>query len=98
MKQNSSGRVAEKTSDHRGKGPKSYQRSDERILDDINDRLCDHVFLDASDMEVSVTDGDVILTGSVETRDAKRLAEEIAESVTGVKNVENRLKVKVWGI
>ena len=45
-----------------------------------------------------MTDGDVILTGSVETRDAKRLAEEIAESVTGVKNVENRLKVKVWGI
>jgi hypothetical protein len=82
----------------RGKGPRSYKRTDERILEDINDRLCDNAYIDASDMEVSVKDHEVILTGSVESRDAKRLAEDIADQVTGVENVENRLHVKIQGI
>jgi osmotically-inducible protein OsmY len=79
---------------HRGKGPKGYQRSDERILEDINDRLADDPFIDASDIEVQNTNGDITLTGTVENRDAKRRAEDIADRVTGVKNVENRLRVK----
>src|SRR4030095_1968319 len=36
---------------------------------------------------------EVTLTGTVNTRDDKRLAEDIAESVSGVSNVENRLRV-----
>lgn len=83
---------------NRGKGPRSYQRTDDRILDDINDRLCDNPYLDASDIELGIKEGEVILIGSVETREDKRLAEDIAENVTGVKNVENRLRVKLRGI
>ena len=83
---------------NRGKGPRSYQRTDDRILDEINDRLCDNPYLDASDIELGIKEGEVILMGSVETREDKRLAEDIAESVTGVKNVENRIRVKVSGI
>jgi osmotically-inducible protein OsmY len=49
-------------------------------------------------MEVAVKDCEVILTGTVETRDEKKLAFEIAESVSGVTNVENRLHVTVRGI
>jgi hypothetical protein len=79
---------------HRGKGPRGYQRSDERIRDDINDRLADDSFIDASDIEVDVKDSDVILTGTVASRDAKRRTEDVSESVSGVKNVENRLRVK----
>ena len=83
---------------YKGKGPRSYKRRDDRILEDINDRLCDDPYLDASDIEVGVKDGEAILTGTVESREAKRMAADIAENVTGVKNVENRLRVKVKGI
>lgn len=78
---------------HRGKGPKNYRRSDERIREDINDRLTDQWNIDASDIEVTVTDGDVILTGFVADRFQKRKAADIAKDVLGVGNVENRIKV-----
>jgi hypothetical protein len=76
-----------------GKGPKNYRRSDERIKDDINDALTDDRFLDATNIEVEVKDGEVILAGGVENRRAKRRAEDLAEAVTGVKHLENRLRV-----
>lgn len=87
-------RVNAQMGTHRGKGPRGYQRSDERIRDDINDRLSDDPFIDASDIEVKVTSCEVTLMGSVDDREAKRRAEDISESVSGVKNVENRLKVR----
>ena len=78
---------------HRGKGPRNYSRSDERIKDDINDRLSDDPFVDATDIDVTVSNGEVTLTGTVDHRSTKRRAEDLAESVSGVKNVENRLRV-----
>jgi osmotically-inducible protein OsmY len=80
--------------EHRGRGPKNYRRSDERIKEDVNDRLGDDYFLDASDVEVMVSNTEVTLTGTVNSREDKRRAEDIAESVSGVTNVENRLRVK----
>jgi osmotically-inducible protein OsmY len=77
----------------RGRGPKNYRRSDERIKEDVNDRLGDG-YLDATEIEVQVANGDVTLTGMVKNRIDKRRAEDIAESVSGVSNVENRLRVK----
>lgn len=82
----------------RGRGPKGYRRSDERIQEDVNDRLTEHAYLDASDIEVSVKDCEVTLTGKVYDRTDKRLAEDVAESVSGVKNVQNNLRTdKDWG-
>jgi hypothetical protein len=78
---------------HAGKGPKGYKRSDERIMEDVHERLSDDNFLDASGIEVNVTGGDVILTGTVADKTDKRRAEDIAESVSGVTNVENRIRV-----
>lgn len=78
----------------RGKGPKGYTRSDERIEEDINDRLTDDPWLDASDIEVSVANGDVTLTGEVSSRSDKRRAEDCAEMVSGVANVQNNLRVR----
>lgn len=78
---------------HRGKGPRNYSRSDNRIQEDINDRLSDDPFVDATDIDVAVTSGEVTLTGTVDHRSSKRRAEDIAESISGVKNVENRLRV-----
>lgn len=78
---------------HRGRGPKNYTRSDDRIKEDINDDLTDDYYLDASDIEVEVKNGEVTLTGTVDTRFAKRRAEDIAEDVSGVTHCENRIRV-----
>ena len=80
--------------EHRGRGPKNYRRSDERIKEDVNDRLSDDYYVDASDIEVAVSNTEVTLTGTVNSRADKRRAEDIADSVSGVTNVENRLRVK----
>jgi osmotically-inducible protein OsmY len=78
---------------NRGRGPRNYSRSDDRIKEDINDRLSDDPFVDASDIDVTVSTGEVTLTGTVDDRSNKRRAEDLAEAVSGVKNVENRIRV-----
>jgi osmotically-inducible protein OsmY len=40
-----------------------------------------------------VESGEVTLTGSVDSRDAKWLTEDLVNSVAGVREVNNRLKV-----
>jgi osmotically-inducible protein OsmY len=79
---------------HRGRGPKGYTRSDERIHEDVNDRLSDDPYVDASEIEVSVSSCEVTLSGTVDSRDAKRRAEDIAEQVSGVQHVQNNLRVQ----
>lgn len=79
---------------HRGKGPRSYQRTDQRILEDLNERLTEDAFLDASEIETSVSWGEVVMSGSVHDRESRRRAEDIAETISGVRRVENRLRVK----
>jgi hypothetical protein len=78
---------------HKGKCPKNYRRSDSHIQENICDLLCDDVYLDASDIELTVTNGEVTLTGTVDSRLAKRRAEDLVEYISGVTNVENRLRV-----
>jgi hypothetical protein len=77
-----------------GRGPKGYTRSSERILEDVAERLTDDPDVDASDIEVSV-DGDVVvLRGRVYDRGQKRAAEDVAETVSGVRDVRNELDVE----
>ena len=75
-----------------GRGPKGYQRSDDRIREDVCDRLTRHGRLDATDIQIQVRNGEVTLDGIVDTREAKRMAEDVAESVDGVRDVINHLK------
>ena len=82
------------TQSYAGRGPKGYRRSDDRIREDVNDRLTWNAELDASDIEVRVIEGEVTLTGVVEDRGAKRLAEDLAEDIFGVQDVHNQLKVR----
>ena len=79
--------------EHRGRGPKNYTRSDDRIREDVNDRLSDDPWLDASEIEVQVSSCEVTLTGTVERREDRRRAEDIAEQVSAVKHVQNNLRV-----
>jgi osmotically-inducible protein OsmY len=78
---------------HAGRGPRGYQRSDERIREDINDRLTDDGYVNAIDIEVVVNNSMVTLTGRVDSREEKRRAEDIADSVSGVTDVSNQLRV-----
>lgn len=77
-----------------GRGPRSYRRSDARIEEDVNEELTRHPDLDAGDIEVKVENGEVTLTGTVDSRRSKRLAEDLAERCAGVADVHNRLTVK----
>jgi osmotically-inducible protein OsmY len=79
--------------DHRGRGPKNYVRSDERIRDDANDRLTEDWRIDAQDITVTVENGEVTLDGTVTDRAAKRRAEDLIEDISGVKHVQNNLRV-----
>ena len=88
-----SGRPFQSGASHRGKGPKGYTRSDDRIREDVNDRLSDDDMLDASDITVTVSGGEVTLEGRVDSRQAKRAAEDCAETCSGVKHVQNNLRV-----
>jgi BON domain-containing protein len=76
-----------------GRGPKGYQRSDERLREEVCDRLTADSEIDASDIEVSVQNGEVTLEGTVCERRMKRDAEDCAESVAGVREVTNRIRV-----
>lgn len=80
--------------EHRGRGPKNYKRSDDRIRDDVSDHLTDDGSLDASDIEVTVSDGEVTLDGKVSSRMDKRRAEDCAYRVSGIDHVQNNLRVK----
>ena len=79
---------------HRGRGPKNYVRSDDRIREDVNDRLSDDSWLDASEIEVQVSKCEVTLSGTVQSREDRRRAEDLVEQVSGVKHVQNNLRVQ----
>lgn len=87
-------RRADIKAEHRGRGPKGYKRTDSRIEEDVNDRLTDDPYLDASNIEVSVKDSEVTLSGTVVRREDKRRAEDLAELVSGVTHVQNNLRIK----
>lgn len=78
---------------HRGRGPKDYVRSDDRIREDVCDCLTDDPHIDATDVEVLVRGGEVTLSGRIDSRTARRHAEDLAERAIGVKHVQNNLRV-----
>ena len=78
---------------HVGRGPRNYRRTDERIHEDVCERLTDDPRVDAFDIEVRVKDGEVTLAGNVTSREQKRRAEDVAALVTGVRDVVNELRV-----
>jgi osmotically-inducible protein OsmY len=77
-----------------GRGPRGYKRADERILDDVHDCLERDGWVDATEIEITVDDGDVALHGTVETRQMRRRAEDLVDSISGVKHVTNDLRVR----
>ncbi len=76
-----------------GKGPKGWEVTDDRILNEACEVLYRDTEVDASDIEVTVKDGCVFLKGTVETRGIKKNAEACVENLIGVCDVQNELKV-----
>jgi hypothetical protein len=77
-----------------GKGPKGWQRSDESVLERVNETLEQHPEIDATEIEVVCVRGEIVLRGTVDDRRAKRLAEDAIESLPGVKDVRNEIRVQ----
>jgi osmotically-inducible protein OsmY len=68
---------------------------DERIRENLNNRLADDTDLDASDIEIGVNNGVVTLRGSVDSLWDKRRAEDIVKSAPGVRGVNNKLRASM---
>jgi hypothetical protein len=79
---------------HSGRGPQGYQRSDARIEEDVCEHLTHHGMLDATGIQVQVAGGEVTLTGTVESRQAKRMAEDILDRISGIRDIHNQLRVQ----
>jgi hypothetical protein len=77
-----------------GRGPRGYKRSDERIKEDVCELLALDGWIDASDIEVEVRNGEVIFTGAVQNRADKRRAEYLADRVACVRDIHNQLRIQ----
>jgi osmotically-inducible protein OsmY len=66
---------------------------DEKIWNQLMELFAYHDELDSTDIEVTVHRGVVSLRGEVDSRFSRLLAEELAESLAGVDDVENFLQV-----
>ena len=77
---------------HRGKGPKGYQRTDDRLKELICERLRDDPEIDPSEVTINVSGSRVTLDGSVDSRRTKNAIEDIVEQFD-VSDVQNNLRV-----
>jgi hypothetical protein len=78
----------------RGIAPKGYSRSDNSIYEDVCGLLEDDPDIDPGDVTVSVNEREIVLSGTVGDRWAKRYIEDLAYSVRGVSDVVNNLRVE----
>lgn len=78
----------------RGLGPRGYRRSDQRLCEDINERLTEDDSIDARDISVDVSDGVVMLSGEVAQRRLKHRIEDMVERCHGVQDIRNEIRVK----
>ncbi len=67
------------------------ESADDRIEESIYERFAQDLDIDAATIKVGVLNGEVTLTGTVESGQNLRLAEEIASSVSGVRRVNNQI-------
>jgi BON domain len=73
-------------------GPRSRRRPDEALAQEIREILTSDPELEATDIEVEVEGGAVTIRGVVIDSDARLLAEELVESLPGVREIHNRLQ------
>lgn len=84
--------VSTRGAERRGRAPRAYRRPDERILDDVCERI-GRSPADGDEVEVEVREGVVTLKGRVPTRLDRRMIEDVADGVFGVDEVHNQIRV-----
>jgi hypothetical protein len=77
-----------------GKPPKNYQRSDQRIFEELCELITRESDVDASDVEIHVAGGEITMKGYVRDRADKRELDALADRVLGVKDVHNQVRVR----
>ena len=87
---------SERQEEQRGGGERRIsqrRRPDAQLAQELQEILTKDPELDSTEIEVEVEGGAVTLRGVVDSSDARLLAEELVESVSGVREVHNNLKV-----
>lgn len=79
------------------RGPKGYQRSDERLKEDICERLIQAEHIDSSEVTIEVQGGRVTLGGTVPERYMKHAIEDLVDACPGVQDIDNRIRVQQPG-
>jgi osmotically-inducible protein OsmY len=67
---------------------------DATITNMVNAKLFEEDILKGPSISVQTYKGEVILTGAVDNTEQKKKAEDVAQSVSGVVKVYNRLEIK----
>ena len=83
----------EELNSHYGKGPKGWKISDESLRDEAAEKLYRSWDVDATEIQVDVKDGLITLSGSVSDREQKKAAERLFDTMNGVHDVINQLKI-----
>ncbi|MDQ3399039.1 MAG: BON domain-containing protein, partial [Deinococcota bacterium] len=76
-----------------GMGPKAYESAGDPLGQEAALRLTQHGQVDASNIEITIDNGAVLLEGTVVSEEVKSLAEEAIRSLEGVGDVQNLLEV-----
>jgi len=69
-------------------------RDDLALANDINTALRDQAATESYEVDVAVKKGNVTLRGTVESRAEKRLSEQVASGVKGVKSIQNDISIE----
>jgi osmotically-inducible protein OsmY len=76
------------------RGPKNYQRSDERIGEEIYEWLVRDRTIHSQEVTLRVSGGEVTFEGTVPERWMKHAIEDLATEIAGVREVHNRIRVR----
>jgi osmotically-inducible protein OsmY len=68
--------------------------NDDRLREEIEQRLASTLVADPVDVAAVVRDGDVVLEGTVEDATQRTATEDCVRGVRGVRRVENRLRLR----
>jgi hypothetical protein len=71
-----------------------WQHAADRINEEVCHLLTESPAIDAGDIEVTVNDGILTLSGTVAEHEDKRLSEELVRQTPGVRNIHNQLRVR----
>jgi hypothetical protein len=78
----------------RGRGPRGYKRTDERLHEIICERLTEDPQIDASEISVKVERGEVTLEGEVPDRRTKHHVEDVVDEISWGAPIYNRLRTQ----